>query len=258
MTRISSLMYHDIVDADAYHASGFAGGDADLYKLELSVFERHLHRLSALPNGVPSLVTSNVAHPVFITFDDGGRGAITHAAVALEKHGWRGHFFVASDFIGTPTFLSSTEIVELDRRGHLVGCHSASHPLRMGALSPAQLAREWESSAKVLADLLGRRTTVASVPGGMYTSAVAEAAAEAGIEHLFTSEPVATSWRVRSCRVYGRYTIKRGTAPEVAAALVRGDRAPRYAQYLLWNTKKLAKKVGGEAYLMIRKKLLTK
>jgi peptidoglycan/xylan/chitin deacetylase (PgdA/CDA1 family) len=258
MTSALSIMYHDIVDADAYRASGFSGDDADMYKLEMSLFEQHLNKIAEIAGCAPSLVSSGVERPTFITFDDGGRGAITHAAAALELHGWRGHFFIATDFIGSPTFLNEAEIIELDRRGHIVGCHSASHPLRMGALTPAQLAHEWRSSSAVLADILGRQVTVASVPGGMFTLAVGVAAAQAGIEHLFTSEPVIRSWRVEKCRMYGRYTVKRGTSAETAAALLRGDRGPRYAQYALWNAKKLVKRIGGETYLRVRKKLLTK
>jgi len=37
-----ALMYHDIVDGDAYDASGFAGADAALYKLGRGEFEAHL------------------------------------------------------------------------------------------------------------------------------------------------------------------------------------------------------------------------
>lgn len=36
-------------------------------------------------------------------FDDGGASALL-AAMALERHGWRGHFFVVSDLVGKPGF----------------------------------------------------------------------------------------------------------------------------------------------------------
>jgi len=45
-------------------------------------------------------------------------------------------------------------------------------------------------------------------------------------------------------------------SPKTAAAFARGDAAARAKQYLYWNTKKLAKLVGGEAYLRLREFLV--
>jgi peptidoglycan/xylan/chitin deacetylase (PgdA/CDA1 family) len=257
--KITALMYHDIIENGGARASGFGSADADIYKLEKGLFDEHLNAIGEISQ--PKLVTdfsSREENPLVITFDDGGRGAFSLAADALERRGWLGHFFVATDFIDTPTFLSRAEIKQLKNRGHIVGSHSASHPLRMSACSPEQMREEWLGSAKKLADITGEKTTIASVPGGHFSKRVAETAAEAGIEILFNSEPVRSVYSVGSCRVVGRFTVQQNTTAAQAAAFARGDFAPRFKQFAFWNAKKIAKRVGGEFYLDVRRRILSK
>jgi len=85
---------------------------------------------------------------------------------------------------------------------------------------------------------------------------VAEAAAAAGIEVLFNSEPTSAVERVNGCSVVGRYSIQRGTPAETAARIASGERTPRLRQYLFWNSKKIAKSLGGGYYITVRKSLL--
>jgi peptidoglycan/xylan/chitin deacetylase (PgdA/CDA1 family) len=195
---------------------------------------------------------------LFITFDDGGRSAYTHIADALEERNWRGHFFVATDFIDTPAFLTGAQIRELHARGHVIGSHSASHPLRMAACTPARISEEWRASTEKLEDILGEKVSVASVPGGHFSKQVARAAAQTGIETLFNSEPVSRTYSIEGCRIIGRFSIQRNTSAQEAAALASGAASPRLRQFFWWNSKKLAKRLGGEFYLEARKKILSK
>src|SRR5262245_54918033 len=124
-----ALMYHDVVPAGAEDASGFRGRDAALYKVTPELFEHHLcaiERSRPAPPAAPALPASPA---LSITFDDGGASAMV-AAEALERHGFIGHIFVTTNYIGTAGFLSEFEIRDLNRRGHLIGSHSCSHPLR--------------------------------------------------------------------------------------------------------------------------------
>jgi peptidoglycan/xylan/chitin deacetylase (PgdA/CDA1 family) len=254
------LMYHDVVDSRSADTSGFVGPDADLYKLDRECFADHLRVLAEVLPTNPQRVTDHLprdATPVYLTFDDGGVSAHTRTADMLEERGWRGHFFVTGGAVGTSGFLSPAEIRELGDRGHVVGSHSWSHPLRMARCDRSTLLEEWSRSKTFLEELLGAPVNTASVPGGYYARRVAEAAAEAGIEALFTSEPIVRTRRIGSCRVFGRFTVQRWTSASMAAALATGRMAPAARQYLLWNAKKLVKIVGGNRYLEIRRRLLT-
>ncbi len=255
---VISLMYHDVVEHATHQASGFGSADAALYKLEPAEFERHLTAIKAAVSDRPSLVTNlltrkvGVARPWMMTFDDGGASSYTSIADRLEALGWRAHFFITTDYIDAPAFMTRAQILELHRRGHVIGSHSCSHPLRFAARSWNELKREWSESVNVLSDLLGEVIQIASIPGGQYSSHVAEAAAATGIKALFTSEPTIGCTEVDGCLILGRYAIQRSTSPSIAAAMAQGQFTPRFKQWLLWEFKKLSKTLGGDYYLKLR------
>lgn len=257
-----ALLYHDVVQDD-FDESGFRGGGAAQYKLRADEFQEHLNALA--DKRVRSSVLShlhdgrmqNDRDSFLLTFDDGGVSAIS-IAESLERLGWRGHFLVTVDYIGTSGFLTGAQIRELDRRGHVIGSHSCSHPTRMSACTRPQLYTEWSRSREVLSDILGKPVVAASIPGGYYSRAVADAASEAGLEHLFTSEPTPRTWKVGRCYVYGRYTVYRGMPPSAAAALASGSPLPMLQQAATWKLKKVLKTLGGKAYLELREFLLNR
>ena len=254
---IISLLYHDVVPPGQFASSGFPGGDADMYKFGRPEFEHHLEAIEKAPHRGEVLLLDRAAreigpNAVLFTFDDGGASALSTAAL-LESHGWRGHFFVTTDYIGKLAFLTVDQIRELRARGHVVGSHSCSHPPRISHCSQQQLEREWRESARTLSEILGTKIRVASVPGGYYLKRVAEAAAAAGIEVLFNSEPTSHVERVNGCLVLGRYSIRQGVSAEAAARIASGDWPPRLRQYVFWNSKKIAKHLGGSYYIALRK-----
>jgi peptidoglycan/xylan/chitin deacetylase (PgdA/CDA1 family) len=256
-----TLMYHDVVRSDRADSSGFPGGDAARYKLDPAEFRRHVEAIARAAPTAPGLATDLLGSPApaawLLTFDDGGASAYSPTADILDECRWRGHFFVTADFVNSPAFVTAEQVRDLHRRGHVIGSHSCSHPPRMSACGWERLVTEWQRSRDVLSGIIGEPLLTASVPGGFYSRAVARAAAQAGYKVLFTSEPTARTHTIDGCLVLGRYTINRGTSPERAAALGVGRIAPRLQQAMTWQVKKLAKRVGGQLYLSLRKRLLT-
>jgi peptidoglycan/xylan/chitin deacetylase (PgdA/CDA1 family) len=252
-----TLMYHDVVPAGMEDSSGFPGREAALYKLTPERFESHLNAITRTLGRRPRLAEAGRAESdrPAITVDDGGASALA-AADALERHGLRGHFFVTVNYIGTRGFLDPAGIRELRRRGHTVGSHSCSHPLRMGHLSAERLCHEWTGSRTALSDMLGEDIRTASLPGGDFAPSVATAAADAGFTRLFTSEPIMTIQQMGPMTIAGRFTIQRWTRAPTAAALADGRWLPCTRQVAMWNMKKLGKQIGGEHYLQLRRVLL--
>ncbi len=244
-------MYHDIAPRDSRETVGFPGPLAARYKLEPRAFAAHLDAIGATGLRVGTLDAGGSPPQLALTFDDGGASALV-AAAALEQRGWRGHFFITTARIGEPGFVSSADIVELVRRGHLVGGHSHTHPTYMGRLTRKELEPEWTRSRSILGEILGTPPRTASVPGGMLSRDVIATAAAAGYELLFTSEPTA---RVTEAElsVRGRYTIWDTTPASVAAAYARGERLACGRLWLEWNAKKLAKRVSPSAYQLLRR-----
>jgi peptidoglycan/xylan/chitin deacetylase (PgdA/CDA1 family) len=239
-----AIMYHDVVENGDFAASGFPGEGANVYKLLRPDFERHLEAIG----------TRDVA----LTFDDGGKSFLHPIADLLEARHRRGYFFITTGRIGTPGFLTAAEVQELHRRGHIVGSHSETHPTRMAALTRSELDREWRRSLEQLADLLRQPVTVASVPGGYYSREVGRSAAAAGITQLFTSEPTARVTQLDGCAILGRYVIQRGMPPGWSAGFASGTLKYCLRQTLLWKAKRIAKTLGGSAYLKARQAILEK
>jgi peptidoglycan/xylan/chitin deacetylase (PgdA/CDA1 family) len=251
-----ALIYHDLAAPAERDSVGFPGPVAGRYKLDPGDFERHLDAIAATGASVglwaPGERAGGAERRAVLTFDDGGGSALV-AADALERRGWRGHFFVTTGRVGTGGFLDADGVRALAERGHSVGGHSHSHPTYFGRLPRGEQLDEWRRSREALGELLGTEPAGASVPGGFFTPAVAETAAEAGYEWLMTSEPES---RVRSgwgLPVLGRYTIWATTPAARAAAYARGARLARGRLWLEWNAKQRAKRISPRAFEALRR-----
>lgn len=257
MSRHLSLLYHDVL-ADPGRLSGFTGASAAAYKISLAKFKAHLRLLS---DGVPGPVVEATRSADFdrfpdtlrtLTFDDGGSSAREPIATLLTELGWVGHFFIPTAFLGNAGFIDRSELRQIRGLGHAIGSHSHTHPMRMSSLPWTRIVEEWTSSRDALEQELGETVTSASVPGGFYSGRVAAAAAEAGIEVLYTSEPTTRIQRSHGCVVLGRYSVMDSTSGRVVMALYQGRLLPRLRQSTTWTLKKGLKRLGGESWLRLR------
>jgi len=252
--RAISLCLHDVLDIERIKPG-------DVYTLKVSDYGEHLR---AIKNRQASVQTIGWRSrweepvPVFLTFDDGTAGAYTFAARGLKEHGWRGHFFITTDWIGREGYMDRSQIRDLHNRGHIIGSHTCSHPERMSHLRPQDLMREWKDSCEILSAIVQCPIKTASVAGGFYSQAVAQAAASAGIEVLFNSEPTSSTTVVDGCLVLGRYSIQSFTPPSTSAAIAAGDNWARWKQSVLWDTKRILKAIGGDSYVTLRRRLLSR
>lgn len=235
------LMYHDIE----------SGPTDRRYSFTADEFRAHLAALAASGAGAPGLPGDGSSASWTITFDDGHPGWLD-AAAALGERGWKGVFFTISGAVGAPGRLDGAGVRRLAELGHAVGSHSVDHPLALSSRDDAFILDQWARSKAALEDITGRAVESASVPGGFYAENVARAAEKAGLKHLYTSEPVAGSWRAGACEVHGRYSLTRGMTAADAAALATGARLPRWRQYAEWNLKKAVKKAVLGPYLALR------
>ncbi|MEK6328276.1 MAG: polysaccharide deacetylase family protein [Actinomycetota bacterium] len=251
------LAYHDVIGVGGNpDASGFQGPGPARYKLDWDQFNAHLEAIAAATGRAPVLASDLIegragADSWSITFDDGGSSSVT-IGEELARRGWPGQFFVVSARVGTPGFLGADGIRALTGMGHVIGTHSVSHPRRMSALPQEELLEEWRGSALALEELVGSPVEIGAVPGGYYSRRVARAAAAAGLTALFTSEPVRAVRRVDGCLVIGRASVHSGTLAARSAELATGRSLPWQRGRLAWDARKVAKAVGGEAYLKLR------
>lgn len=243
--RVVSLLFHDVYESDPGE-SGFCSPAADRYKLSVRDFVAQLDGLAKL-----RMVNPDAPSPAVLTVDDGGVSFYTAIADRLESFGLRAHGFVTTDVIGQRGFLTPQHLRELDARGHVIGTHSASHPTRFSALTSPEMRREWSESRQRLEDIVDHAVTVGSVPGGYFSRAVAEAAAEAGLQTLYTSEPTTRPFIVEGCRVVGRFTVRRGHPSDMARRFASASPWARCNAWIGWNAKALVKPVLGASYARV-------
>ena len=246
-----ALLYHDLAEH-----RGDATGDSplpDRYTVALADFREHLAAIASTGTEVGLIRPGAPAPAVALTFDDGGDSALA-AADELERHGWRGHFFVTTDRLERPGFLTAAGVAELVARGHDVGSHSHTHPTYMGRLSRTQLELEWQRSRDILSAVIGVAPGSASVPGGYLSDAVIETAAAAGFRLLMTSDPTSTPIQRGEMTVLGRYSIRATTSTEQAVRYASGDRRARARLVVEWRAKQLAKRVSPRLFEAARRR----
>lgn len=252
-----SLLLHDVTDNAA--ESGFQQPTAQRYKHSTPLFRAYLDAVDA--SGLPvvsAIEADNVRQAaVQFTFDDGGSGALT-AAEMLEDRGWRGVFFVTTDLIGRPGFLTAAQINDLNHRGHVIGSHSCSHPDVFRDLTVSQMEYEWNHSRRVLQDLLGSDVTAASIPGGDISADAIRQAAAAGYTSVYTSEQTTQPWQQAGVQCFGRMAMVQTTSPQTLSRWLKYPRAGVLPEQLTRLTKTGVKRMIGPAYrnLMQRRRAL--
>ena len=230
------LMYHDIIN-DVNPVSGFQDSAAKQYKVTASDFEEQAQALSP--------------EKAVFTFDDGGESGLTIAAPILEKYGHRGIFFIATDFIGAPGFLSAKQIKELESRGHIIGSHSCSHPENMSLLSEEAIAKEWTESIRQLEDILGHKVEYASIPNGYSSGVIIDEAQKTNIRYLYTSEPTTRVINKNGMLLIGRYVVHNSMNTQEVCNIVNSSTV-RKTKLLKWYMIETVKLVLGKKYEKVK------
>jgi peptidoglycan/xylan/chitin deacetylase (PgdA/CDA1 family) len=243
-----ALMYHDVLP-----------DDSDVYAVTPDQFREHLDAIAAAtgsaPVGVEGLTSGSGGWA--LTFDDGGISALD-AGEELARRSWQGHFFIVIEYVGQAGYLDWDGVRAVAAMGHVIGSHTCTHPHRMADLSWEQLLDEWSRSAATLADGLGAPVSTASVPGGLYSTAVGRAAARAGYSTLFNSLPTQRVGSIDGCTLIGRYAIRRNTPATEAAAAATGRALPWTRQRVAWRLRGAVKKLAGPRYESMRRSLLAR
>lgn len=260
--HVCSLMYHDIVTPGSDEESGFPGAGSLPYRISPSDFEQQLAVVAEqgykATRSVQSLLESGETnHELLLTFDDGGISARTHAAEQLARRNWVGHFFVATNFISTRGFMDPEGIRDMHRLGHVVGSHMQNHPSLPDVRTYRNKCDEWNRSVDRLEEILEAPVTVGSLPGGIYSEKDVEAAAQAGIKILFTSECQYGTWDCCGVRCFGRFAIRSHMKPWYIGALAMGNPFVQAKEFSRWQLAGILRRYRGGSYNKFRNALLT-
>ncbi|MHB1133324.1 MAG: polysaccharide deacetylase family protein [Chloroflexota bacterium] len=161
---------------------------------------------------------------VAITFDDGYADAYDAALPVLAKYGFKATFYIITELVGRPRYLTWEQISALAAAGHGIGSHTLSHP-DLRQLGAKELRRQLAGSKAELERRLGQPVFDFCYPAGFYNAAALAAVREAGYDTAVTTRH---AWHApeESRLELSRLRIQGGMALSQFAALLR-EQAPR-------------------------------
>lgn len=181
-----------------YHHVGPLPPNADAIRRDLTVspelFESTLKRLAELQVETVTLAelmehfaggAELPMRAVALTFDDGYDDNYLYAFRLLRKYGMVGTFFVTTDFVERPGYLTWAQIAEMAEAGMAIEAHSADHA-DFTKIGPAALRRQLAEPKAYLEQATGQKVRFLAYPAGKYNAAVIAATREAGYEAAVT------------------------------------------------------------------------
>ncbi|MFX0205354.1 MAG: polysaccharide deacetylase family protein [Candidatus Hodarchaeota archaeon] len=178
--QIPILMYHNIHPAPD-----------SLYTMPLAVFESQMSFLKE--NKYKTISLSQVIklnklnhNYILLTFDDGYIENYMYAFPILIRHGFHATFFVITNKIDTPGYMSWKHLDELANNGMEIGSHTLSHRA-LRTLDRISVLEELRISKSLIEAQLNRQVPFLSFPHGSFNRQILALAKEAGYMGCCTS-----------------------------------------------------------------------
>jgi len=223
--RIVALTFHDVVPGGR---NGASDNDA-FYCIKAGEFESLLSQLRKLGYQTVSSRQFRVwqeqgaslpERPVALTFDDGYASHFECVVPLLLRYHFSGTFFIATDLVGRPGYMTWEQLRKLVFLGMEIGSHGMSHqPLT--SLSKSQLHEELSESRRLLQEQLGVSIHAIAAPGGFWNRAVAEAVQQAGYEAAWVST-IGTNGEETNPLALRRIVVRRPFSAQRVVSMVEG------------------------------------
>jgi peptidoglycan/xylan/chitin deacetylase (PgdA/CDA1 family) len=155
-----------------------------------------------------------------LTFDDGCASDYVEAFPALLELGLRATFFVVPTLVGSPGYVTWSQLREMAAAGMEVGSHSLTHPF-LHDLDADGIRHEFGESKRILEERLGAPVRSASLPRG-WEPPHCESVLEALGYRVFCTSRV--GWWHPGDRPLAvpRVAVRRGMASDDFAAIAAG------------------------------------
>jgi peptidoglycan/xylan/chitin deacetylase (PgdA/CDA1 family) len=124
--QVPVLCYHHIKD----------GKPTNDYTVNTDIFRQQMQMLadsgyhSILPEQYYNYLvygTQLPSKPFMITYDDTDEEQFTIGKTEMDKHGFKGVYFIMTISIGRPRYMTKEQIKQLSDEGHVIGAHTWRH-----------------------------------------------------------------------------------------------------------------------------------
>jgi peptidoglycan/xylan/chitin deacetylase (PgdA/CDA1 family) len=129
--EVPILCYHQVRDykpSDLKTSRAYIIPVGDFREQMQSLADSGYHTIS--PNELYDYLTTGKelpSRPVVITFDDTRLDQYTAALPELNKHGFKGVFFIMTVALNKPGYMSKDQVKQLADQGHIIGSHTYDH-----------------------------------------------------------------------------------------------------------------------------------
>lgn len=124
------------------------------------------------------------AKPVMITFDDTRLDQYTVALPELNKHGYKGVFFIMTVSLGKPGYMSKEQVKQLADYGNTIGSHTYDHKN-----TETYTEKDWEEQvakpSKQLQAITGKPVDYFAYPFGLWNKEAITGLKKYGFKSVF-------------------------------------------------------------------------
>ncbi|QCR22216.1 polysaccharide deacetylase family protein [Pontibacter sp. SGAir0037] len=169
--QVPILCYHQIRDWNARDSQA-----AKDYIVPVERFKEQLKMLAdsgyqtILPDQLFAYLATGAPlpdKPVILTFDDTNLDQYTVALPELEKHGFKGVFFIMTVSLGRPRYMSRAQVKELADAGHVIGSHTWDHQ-NVKKLKEQDWVTQVEKPSRQLEEITGQPVKYFAYPFGLW------------------------------------------------------------------------------------------
>ncbi|WP_281560875.1 polysaccharide deacetylase family protein [Thalassomonas sp. RHCl1] len=252
MSKISftSLMYHGI------HSTPECDGCFDaVYSVTRESFVEQLDYLLANHYQAVTLeqaLSGEYQKPVVITFDDGDVSNYSFAFPELKKRNMLAEFYITSDWIDTPGYMSGQQLLEMHQAGMSIQAHGQTHTY-MSDLEPEALEQELKISKQKVESVTQHPVHTVALPGGRGLKQVLPLYQKLGYSYIATS----VLGHNKRKQPINRITMTSNTSIKVLANMLSGTGMMYWKAIIVQQVLTLAKRLlGNKNYEKIRSKLI--
>ncbi len=169
--EVPVLCYHHIREFDTRKALRMKE-----YEVTPAAFNDQMQALAdngfhtVLPEQLYDYLTKGKAlpsKPVMLTYDDTDEEQFSIAKPAMDKHGFKGVYFIMTISIGRPNYMSAAQIKQLSDEGHNIACHTWDHH-KVTAYTETDWDIQMIKPRKKLEDITGKKIEYFAYPFGLW------------------------------------------------------------------------------------------
>ena len=195
-----------------------------------------------------TVTSGHALRKIGLTFDDGFSSDHDLVLPELKRIKATATFFIVTDWLGTPGYLTKQQVQNLSKAGMQIGSHSKSHPNFL-TISPQERLDELRESKLILENIIGKEISTFSFPFGFCDEACTEAVFAANYSICCTSAHGLSS---SSSPVVSRNSINANTSLNRINKILRAGLIQRILWYFEDIIKGNMKQSFPRSYVVIR------